>query len=121
MIDQPPSAPIDLGQAFRLTGDDPELLADLGDELRSRIPELLAELRRAVEGGDADTMTRVAHSLKGALATVAAVTASQRALELEKLGRSGRLQAARAPLDDLEQELGRVSAFLAVPGWSRPG
>jgi HPt (histidine-containing phosphotransfer) domain-containing protein len=115
---QPLSPPVDIRQALRLAADDPELLTDLGDEFRKQVPDRLAELRRALEGGDADSVWRVAHSLKGALASLAAVTACQQAFELEELGRAGRLDAARERLDGLERELGRVSEFLAVPRWS---
>jgi HPt (histidine-containing phosphotransfer) domain-containing protein len=115
---QPLSPPVDIHWALRLAADDPELLTDLGDEFRRQVPHRLAELRRALEGGDAAAVWRVAHGLKGALATLAAVTACQQALELEALGRAGRLDAARERLDGLERELERVSEFLTVPGWS---
>lgn len=117
MIDQP-LAPVDIRQALRLAADDPELLTDLGDVFRTQVPDRLAELRGALEGGDAETVRRVAHSLRGALATLAAVTACHQAFELEALGRTGRLDAARDKLDALERELRRISDFLAVPGWS---
>jgi len=115
---QPP--PLDLDRALTLAADDPELLADLGDEFLLRVPEHTTELRRALDVGDAEAVRLVAHSLKGALASLAAVTACQQAAELEHLGREGRLDAARGRLADLERELQRISDFLAVPGWSHP-
>jgi HPt (histidine-containing phosphotransfer) domain-containing protein len=121
MSEQPPSPPVDIRQALRLAADDPELLSDLGDEFRSKVPEHLAELRTALDGGDAETVRRVAHSLKGALAILAARPACQQALELEGLGWTERLDAARERFDGLERELRRVSDFLAVPGWSHRG
>ena len=121
MFDQPLSAPVDIRQALRLAADDPELLSDLGDEFRSQVPDHLGNLRLAIDGGDAETVRRVAHSLKGALASLAAVTACRQAFELEELGRAGCLDAARERFDDLERELRRVSEFLAVPGWSHQG
>ena len=56
-----------------------------------------------------------------ALAILAAGPAGRQALELEALGRSKQLGAARERLDALEREIRRVSDFLAVPGWSRRG
>ena len=121
MTDQSRSFPVDIRQALRLSADDPELLADLGDEFRSQVPDRLAELREALDGGDAETVRRVAHNLKGALASLAAATACQQAFELEGLGRAGRVDAAREKFDRLERELRRVSDFLAVPGWNHHG
>jgi hypothetical protein len=106
MSDEPLAPPVDLRQALRLADDD---------------PEHLGELRIALDGGDAETVQRVAHSLKGALAILAAGPAGRQALELEALGRSKQLGAARERLDALEREIRRVSDFLAVPGWSRRG
>jgi HPt (histidine-containing phosphotransfer) domain-containing protein len=121
MSDEPLAPPVDLRQALRLADDDPELLKDLGEEFRQKLPEHLGELRIALDGGDAETVQRVAHSLKGALAILAAGPAGRQALELEALGRSKQLGAARERLDALEREIRRVSDFLAVPGWSRRG
>ena len=120
MTAEPSSPPLDIDRALMLAADDPELLADLGHEFLSRVPEHTAELRRALDFGDAEAAWHVAHSLKGALASLAAVTACQQAAELEGLGRAGRLDAARDRLAGLERELQRVSDFLAVPGWIRP-
>jgi HPt (histidine-containing phosphotransfer) domain-containing protein len=121
MSDEPLAPPVDLRQALRLADDDRELLQDLGEEFREKLPEHLGELRTALDGGDAETVQRVAHSLKGALAILAAGPAGRQALELEALGRSKQLGAARERLDALEREIRRVSDFLAVPGWSRRG
>ena len=115
MTDEPP---LDIDQALRLVADDPELLADLGVEFLNQVPQRTAQLRQALDLGDAGTVWHVAHSLKGALSSLAAMSACQQATELERLGRAGRLDAARHRLDGLERELRRLSDFLAVPGLS---
>jgi two-component system, sensor histidine kinase and response regulator len=103
---------------------DPEVLAnlrDLGDaELLTELAEMffddatsrLAELREAVEAGDAAGVKRVAHTLKGSSGNMGAMRMSALCAGLQDVGDSGDLAPARGLLEDLEDEYGRVRPAL---------
>jgi HPt (histidine-containing phosphotransfer) domain-containing protein len=74
----------------------------------------MAELRAAVDGRDAETARRVAHTLKSNGATFGAQPFSELCRELEALGRSGELDAAPALLQRAEEEWGRVREALGA-------
>jgi protein-histidine pros-kinase len=109
--------PVDLGAVDRTVGEDRALLAELVCVFQEDGPRRLAELRLAVENGDAGRLERCAHAVKGALSIFGAAAAERLARELETLGREGRLETAAAVFARLEAELARVLAFLAdLPG-----
>ncbi len=72
----------------------------------------LAALRRAVEEGDARSLEREAHTLKGSSREVGASRLAALCQELEDLGESGTVAGAREKLAPLEAELARVQAAL---------
>jgi HPt (histidine-containing phosphotransfer) domain-containing protein len=81
-------------------------------------PKQMTELQEALGTGDAERTARMAHSLKGAVGCFGAQTAYTLAAQLETRGRHRDLHGASAVLRQLEQELARVSAFVAEPGWA---
>ncbi len=117
MADPGDSTPVDLPEALRLSGGDPELFGELARELVRHAPGQLTELRAAIGEGDGQTVGRVAHSLRGALATIAAPAAARAAAELEGHVGAGRFPEAARCLDALEGALGRVLTFLANGAW----
>jgi two-component system sensor histidine kinase/response regulator len=72
------------------------------------VPLHLRTLRQAVGGEDADTLRRVAHSLKSASANVGAENLARLCKDLEQMGRSASVKGAATLLTDMEEE------FLAV-------
>src|SRR5215210_1918033 len=103
---------------------DPEVLAslrDLGDAgLLTELAEMffddassrLAELREAVEAGDAEGVKRVAHTLKGSSGNMGAARMSAICAGLQDVGTSGDLARAPGLLEELEEEFGRVRPAL---------
>jgi HPt (histidine-containing phosphotransfer) domain-containing protein len=77
----------------------------------------MTELRKAIDRGDAGQLERTAHSLKGALGTIAASNARTLAYELETMGHTARLDKAAITLQQLTVELERLTAFFADPSW----
>ncbi|MET0980923.1 MAG: response regulator [Telluria sp.] len=75
-------------------------------------PRQLRALHQAVEGQDADTVRRVAHSLKSASANVGADTLARLCKDLEHLGRSASVIGAADLLTDMEQEFQAVQHSL---------
>jgi two-component system sensor histidine kinase/response regulator len=92
-----------VGALDRMGGDE-ALLAELVDLLLEQIAQSVPRLSRAIEGADVLSLERVAHSLKGAAASLSAERLRHRALELEMLGRGHDLSAAPAALARLQEE-----------------
>jgi signal transduction histidine kinase/DNA-binding response OmpR family regulator len=76
------------------------------------MPRLLAEMRQAIDQGDAKGLERAAHALKGNSATMGALSLSALCQELETMGREGRLEGAAEQVLQVEAEHERVKAAL---------
>ena len=83
-----------------------DFLVELIDVYLDDTPTRLAQLRQALDGGDAETMTREAHTLKSSSANVGAMTLSALAHQVEIAGRNGQT-------DSVAVEVGRMSAIFA--------
>lgn len=73
---------------------------------------LMKSIREAVEGNDADTLYRAAHTLKSSSAYLGALAFSGICKELEMMGHDKTLEGAKDRLAALEQEYGRVRESL---------
>jgi CheY-like chemotaxis protein/HPt (histidine-containing phosphotransfer) domain-containing protein len=113
----PAAPPVDISAALRNVDGDQALLGDLFEAFQQDYPKQLAELRDAISTGNAAYTARVAHSLKGAIGYFGAQRAAALAAQLETLGRQAALEDAASILQQLEQEWGRISAFVAESGW----
>ena len=91
---------------------DAELLAELAGMFFEDAATRLEDLRRAVEGGDALFVERVAHTLKGSSGNIGARGMAAICAELQEVGTSGDLARARELLGRLEEEFGRVRPAL---------
>jgi HPt (histidine-containing phosphotransfer) domain-containing protein len=89
-------------------GGDRKLLREMVSLFAADASKMLENLRRAVTRQDANALFSAAHALKGALANFAARNASEAALQLESLGRSGTLDGAGARAAELEKETTQV-------------
>ncbi|HTQ37616.1 MAG TPA: response regulator [Pirellulales bacterium] len=113
MIDR--SEILDLASLRARVEQDLDLLEEMIELFLSSSPSLLAEIESAVAQRDCPTITRAAHSLKGALLNISAGGCAKAALELEDLGRSGEtarvdesLAALKLQLQQLQAELTRT-------------
>jgi len=95
----PPGEPDVLGEVFQL------FLAD--------VPARIDRLRAAWHAGDAVTVQRAAHSLKGSAGNIGATQLAAVCSRLDELGRSGDLSALAPLVASLEAEYGRVEAEIA--------
>jgi signal transduction histidine kinase/CheY-like chemotaxis protein len=109
-----PAGAIDWADALERAGGDPELLRELVRLFLTEHPRWLAGLREALAAGSAATLRDAAHSLKGALGTLAAQAAFDAALRVEALGRQGSLLGAEETCALLEQELERLRPALTA-------
>jgi len=92
---------IDWSVALEAVQKDRELLKVVANAFLTEWPEHRDALSNAIAQGDAPTVQRVAHLLKGVMATFGAEPARQIARRLEEMGRTGVLDGA----DEAEQQL----------------
>ena len=99
----------------RVDGDE-ALLADLAKLFCEESPKMMAAVQQAIAAKDAERLERAAHSLKGAVATLAAQKAFDAALRLERLGRAGDLSEAERAYEALESQIERLRSVLETLG-----
>ena len=87
---------------------DVSLLKELTGLFLEDCPNLMSELQDAVACGDAEGIERLAHTLKGSVGNFGARGASEAALRLQKIGKSGNLADAAESYSVLDQEIKRV-------------
>ncbi len=92
--------------------NDVDFLAELLELFRRDYPGLMRTAREAIRKGDAVGLQRSTHTLKGALANLAAPTAARLSAELEAMGKQGELRDAEDGIRQLEDELPRVVELL---------
>ncbi len=106
----------DLNRALARVGGDRDLLVELIVIFETECPKLLRAIRSAAERGDASALELNAHGLKGACSTFSAGPSTDRARDLEMMGRNKRLAGSREMLGRLEKEIHRLLAeFEAFP------
>ena len=111
----PADAPaLDRAGALDRLGGDEHLFAEIVGLLRADARKLLDELDRAVTAGDAATVRRAAHGLKGAALYVGGQPLSAAAAALEEIGEAGDLARAPEALAALAREVERLTTALAT-------
>lgn len=84
---------------------DKDLMKEIIDLFLSETPAQMIELREAIAGGDFKMVERIAHTIKGSLATLHAQQARSRAQQLESGGKNGDLEQCHESLSGLESDL----------------
>jgi two-component system sensor histidine kinase/response regulator len=78
------------------------------DIFRQTCPKQLSQLKEAVQRGEAVTVERTAHTIKGSVGNFGGTAAAEAALKLEILGRENDLSRALAAVEKLEYEIERL-------------
>jgi CheY-like chemotaxis protein len=89
-------------------GGDAEAVTEVLRSFAQEGPRTLARLRQAFAAGDTQGIERTAHRLKGTLRWVTADAAADHAEAVENRARSGEVDLAQDPLDELVREVDRV-------------
>jgi HPt (histidine-containing phosphotransfer) domain-containing protein len=93
-------------------GGDETLLQEVVEIFLEDAPKQLAALRLAVAQGIAETVETTAHSLKGELGYMGLPEVSQKAAELEEMGRSNNVRGAASLLSLFEADIsGLISSI----------
>jgi signal transduction histidine kinase/DNA-binding response OmpR family regulator len=97
--------PWDLSTTLEQLGGDETLLQEVIDIFLEEAPKHLAALRLAVEQGIARTVETTAHTLKGEFGYLCVPGISQRASQIEEMGRSNDIRGAAALLPQFELDI----------------
>jgi CheY-like chemotaxis protein len=103
---------VNWSNALKTLHGDLGLLRSLVEAGLDEIPHLMTSLRDAVAGNDGPRLHRAAHTLKTSLRYFGAQEAAEQALQLETLGREGRLEGVPALVALFEAEIERVQTSL---------
>lgn len=98
----------DAGQVLKRLGGDEELFYEVVQIFLEETPKNLDGLRQAISRGDAETIEKTAHSLKGELGYLGIPAVSQKVRELEKMGARHDLQHAAGVFAAIETEMSAV-------------
>jgi HPt (histidine-containing phosphotransfer) domain-containing protein len=96
------------GLLEQVAGGDLGLLKEVVGVFLDDSPAMLADVKQAVDRGDAAALRRAAHKLKGVVANFGAPAAVAAALRLEEMGLGQDLSGAAAAYDELAAALGRL-------------
>jgi PAS domain S-box-containing protein len=114
-------APMNFEKALEEFKGHKDVLMEVLEGFVKNVGVQMEGMRKAIYSEDADTLWREAHAIKGGAANLVADELSRLALELERIGKSGRLKEGMEALGRLEKEFGRLEAYLkekAVRGYS---
>ena len=95
-------------EALALVRGNERLLTELTRAFRTEMPGMIAAVRECVADRDAPGLATAAHGLRGSLGILGGCAASNAALALETMARSGRLGGADSRLAELEREVDAV-------------
>ena len=107
----------DMDQLLRSTCDDNELAEQVVGVFLADIPVQLSSLQKALDENDVKTAERVAHSIKGAAATVGGEALRQLALESELMGKDGDLASMRLKIDAIRSQYALLESELRAAGF----
>ena len=105
---------LDRATALARVGGDLDLLKEIGALFLDEYPRVLNDIHRALAAGDAHTLERSAHGLKGSVANFGARAAVDAAFQLEQLGRAHKLDQVPPPLAALERALACLHTELSA-------
>jgi two-component system sensor histidine kinase/response regulator len=100
---------IDRQVALSRVGGDAELLKEIAQLFIDDYPRAMEDIRQAVNRGDAKSLERSAHGLKGSVANFGAPTAVEAARKLESMGRAAQL----AKVEEVQQVIHTLELALA--------
>ena len=95
----------DMSRTLEQLGGDETLLQEVMEIFLDQAPKHLAALRLAVAQGQAETVETTAHTLKGELGYLGIPEISQRASEIEEIGRSKDVSRAAGLLPQFEADI----------------
>jgi signal transduction histidine kinase/DNA-binding response OmpR family regulator/HPt (histidine-containing phosphotransfer) domain-containing protein len=110
--DDAAQAPFDIEHLLERLGGDADLLKEIVQLFLKDCPQLMAEIRAAMQCTQSQRLSRAAHTLKGSVGNFAAGDAHAAALALEMAARQSNWAAATEALGRLDEEMSRLCGAL---------
>jgi len=92
---------------------DTKLMEEIIHLYHESCPDLLRDLLESAARRDAGAVYRASHSLKGMVAHFGAPAATQALIDIEAMGRAGRLEGLEPALRTAVAEIGRLTEALS--------
>jgi signal transduction histidine kinase/HPt (histidine-containing phosphotransfer) domain-containing protein len=108
------AAAVDMDRLNEMAGGDKDMLRELVELFYKQTTKQLTQLEAAVREKKAEEVRHLAHSCKGASATMGMAPLAAIFFELEKMGRAAALDGAEKLVADATHEFGRARDFLAT-------
>jgi signal transduction histidine kinase/CheY-like chemotaxis protein/HPt (histidine-containing phosphotransfer) domain-containing protein len=108
--------PVYNGQSFldRLMGDT-EIAKTVIEVFLEDIPKQIESMKQSLKTSDAETIERIAHSIKGAAANISGEALCELAAEIEKACKDGRLDLVAGRCPELELQFNRLKEAVQKP------
>ena len=107
------TACVDWRKALENADGSEELLMELIEVFNEEYPDMMRQVRAAIDAGDAVALRRTAHNLKGSARIFGAEPTTEVAQRLETMGADGDLGGAEACWSELSLEVDLLAAALA--------
>ena len=102
----------DLDQVWEMVGNDPDSFHEVLEIFRSGLPESMHQIYEFSGQGDAESLARAAHSMKGFATTLSAASATDLALRLEDAAKAGNWELVSDLVADLTREVDAILRLL---------
>ncbi len=107
---------MDIVRALERFGGDKSFLMEMSQEFTAGLPARMLELNNAIQAGNTNDLSRLAHNLKGVSANFSADPLTRLSAELEISGRQDDLKTAPALVAQLEQQADVLQKYLKDEG-----
>jgi two-component system sensor histidine kinase/response regulator len=105
--------PVDMEDAMDRFDNEQTFFVEMLEQFLVLLPDQVREIEDAVHAGNAQTVQKTAHNIKGSAGTLSARELYAVVLEMEEAGRSGDLHAMPSLMERLRSEIGRLEEFLS--------
>jgi PAS domain S-box-containing protein len=109
--EKPAESPVDMKDAMNRFDNEQEFFREMLDQFLNLLPGQVKEIEKALAAGDAETVQKTAHNIKGSAGTLSARRLYSVVLKMEESGRSGDFSGTGALLEELKCEIGLLTEF----------
>ncbi len=106
--------PVDMADAMDRFDNEIGFFKEMLEQFLKLLPAQVREIEDAVRAGDADTVQKTAHNIKGSAGTLSARRLYSIVLEMEEKGRSSDFSEMPKLLEDLKSEIALLAEFVST-------